>query len=127
MTPARHNIVHVAKQHGISIDVECFASGTLARFNDRLGQPQALMFDNRAGHEDVEHRILACHKGRVQRLVVKPEHRASPEALGMLAAPVRGENGPPSAPIIHELSLTKALELVLHPDGTVTWRRMGDE
>lgn len=133
MTPARHNIVHVSKQHSIQIDVECFANGTLARFVDGAGRPVALVFDNRAAYNEIEARILAARRGVRPPMAVRPEHRASRASLAKLAALCSGADGvyteldAAPATIIHELSLTKGLELVLHPDGRVTWQRMGSD
>lgn len=137
MTPARHNIVHVARTHHIRIDVECFSTGTLARFDNSDGQPQALMFDNRTSHDEIERRILACYGGSSRlprKLTVRPENRASQASLAKLAALCGGDDGiyseldaKAAGPIIHELSLTKGIELLLNPNGSVTWRKMGED
>lgn len=128
MTPARHNIVHVAKALGLKVDIECFANGTLARWNEGT-TPFAVMFPNNAGLDDVS----AAFASRRPKRVVRPENRPSQASLAKLAALCSGTDGvyaeleAPPSPIIHELSLTKAIELVLHPDGRVTWQRMGSD
>lgn len=105
MTPARHNIVHFARTHGIDINVQCFANGTLAVIGDR-----AVMFDNHASYDDVVVGLGGRQQKRVPRDDVKPSAETMRKFHAMAAAT-----------IIHELSMTKGIDLVLHPDGRVTW------
>lgn len=146
MTPARHNIVHVSKQLGIHTIVDCYPNGTLVTTADPSGAIVAHLFSNYAGMDEVRLKLIELSRGvragrdfkpkaAPHKLAVRPEHRASRASLAKLDELCSGDDGvyaeldAPDTPatIIHELSLIRELELVLHPDGRVTWQRMGSD
>ena len=124
MTPARHNIMHFARQHGLSIEVQCFANGTMAQLGER-----AWMLPNSAGYDDVcavlgpALGVKQSVKQSVQR-EVRREHRPSAETMERFSRAVdTGVEVVEPDVVVFELSLSNGLDLHLHPDGSVRWRR----
>jgi hypothetical protein len=129
MTRARDNALRYGTANGAVLTTQCFANGTLVVRNE---DGYAVLFDNAASYEDI-----AAAFERRQR-VPRPEHRPSRETMAKLAEALKGpafavfddgddttrvEIKPDAAALVFELSLTRGLDLLLNPDGSVTWRR----
>lgn len=138
MTPARHNLVHAAKQLGLDIHVDCFANGTIATWETTAG-PMVAMLDNHASYEEARDALVGARKA--SKMQVKPEHRPSSEAMTRLGdlLGVNGANGvsdvangggpyPLTArkqahPKAVQINQAHDIWIVLGDDGHVTWSK----